>query len=292
MAELGQLEREAPLDRDACIFYTERYLRGQAWGLVDAQSLADRLWPALQNQNLRGEAAKQAVETAVWQDYATVLYDSCRRPQHPLSRQAWTELQGWLEKQARSRVSHENEREEVVQETMIRLHDAFENNGLAAPRALWAFALQTLRNTNIDRHRRRTTQKRDDSKTRSLEEHAEQRHHTAVRPLPVDALPGKRRLRPLEDTVINRDRRRQLDQFFERHLSSDLQLFVARSFFLENQTPAQIAALMQKTPHEVRMIKARVLRTLRALPPSEIDSLLEILGAPYGGEEEDHDAGS
>lgn len=282
----GQKEQ---LDFDACLFITARYMAAQNWQLIDARSLVERFWPDLQGRGLQGRQAQEAVERAVWQDYAALLYDSCRRAEDVRADRAWSELHHWMAQQARGIVGQAQEREDVVQEALISLHAAFQSDSLQAPRALWAFALQALRNTAISRHRLRATKKRGQDKVESLEENQERRQSTPPAQSPLTTEPGAPQLRPLEETVINRDRRRQLQAFFEQHLKSELQLTVARAFYLENQTPAEIAALLGKSPHEIRMVKSRIVRTLRSLPPPEMERLLSILDAPSDESQEDTD---
>ena len=289
MREDERPEEQAQLDFDACLFQTARYMEAQRWKLVDALSLATRFWPELQGRGLRGRRAREALETAVWQNYAEVLYDSCRQPHGADQERAWIELGRWLEEKARGRISHAQEREDVVQEALIRLHDAFEKDALRAPRALWTFALQALLGSSADRWRRRAAQKRGEDRAESLEANEERRDGRALRRQPLTAPPGEPSLRPLEDTVIDRDLRRQLEAFFEEHLKSELQLEVAMAYYLEGHTPAEIAALLHKTPHQVRMVKSRLVRALRALPEKETEQLLAILDAA-GDEEKDYDA--
>lgn len=262
---------------DECQFLVAGYLRAQGWTLIDARTLADRIWSDVGRLNLNGPEAANAVKTATWQHYAAVLYDCCRQADETRRELAWEELRQWLETRARAKIGNEAERQDVVQDTLIRLQALIARDGLQAPRALWALALKTLSNCSISRHRRQTAQKRGAGKVESLAPEGLRREGPGPRRPSLFEPPGDPPLRPLEDLVVNRLQRRQLDAFLAEHLSSDLQLAVARACFLDGLTPVEIAALLQKTPHEVRMVKSRAVRALRALPQVEKERLLSML---------------
>jgi DNA-directed RNA polymerase specialized sigma24 family protein len=81
----------------------------------------------------------------------------------------------------------------------------------------------------------------------------------------------------IEETTAMQDIRQKMQAFFRTYLTSDLQIQVAEAHFLDGLTPKEIAQLMGKHSHEIRMLKARVIQQLRSLPQEKRQILLEIL---------------
>ena len=56
MREVGNEGKQ--LDFDQCIFLTRRYLDAQGWELMDAETLAVRIWSELKGRGLSGKEAE------------------------------------------------------------------------------------------------------------------------------------------------------------------------------------------------------------------------------------------
>jgi DNA-directed RNA polymerase specialized sigma24 family protein len=78
--------------------------------------------------------------------------------------------------------------------------------------------------------------------------------------------------------VSDQEVRRQLRQFGLEHLPTELQRQVFEAHFLDGLTPAEIAGLLGKQPHEIRLIKARTVKKIKELSPTAMQQLLEIIG--------------
>lgn len=271
------------LDRTYCEYVVRAYLDGQGWSLVDPAELADAIWQDLQKQ---GAVGRETVETAVWDRYAALIHDHCRRPASAQHNPAWSELKAWLARQAPRITNDPRDQGEIVQEALIDLQKRLNESPLRAPRALWAYALATLRRKAIDLHRKRTAEKRGKGEVGSLEGLAaayQEEEGQGSWEESVQEVGRRPQERATERAVVDREVREQLKALFRKHISSSWQLHVAEAHFLDGLRPAEIAGLTGKTPHEIRMVKARAVRKLRSLPAVERQRLLEILA---GGEEE------
>jgi RNA polymerase sigma factor (sigma-70 family) len=218
------------------------------------------------------------VQTEVWQHYAIILHDYCRQSAGEDYQRAWVEVNDWLKKQVHRLVANRQEQEEVVQETLSELQDLLRQKPLQAPRAFFAYALQILRRKTIDLHRRRTAVKRGKNAVLSLEGIEESRSDDADITWEEKISADKEDQRGTERTVVDQEIRQQLLAFFHQHLTTELQRQVATAHFLDGLSPVEIAGLMGKQPHEIRLVKARVVQTLRGLPLDSRQVLLDILG--------------
>lgn len=171
------------------------------------------------------------------------------------------------------------DQQEIVQEALVDLQNRLDASPLDTPRALWAYALAVLKRQDVDLHRRRTAEKRGEGKVGSLEGLAAAQGDEEANNWEESLQEaGQRpRERSTERAVADREVREQLRAFFQEHLSSSWQLRVAEAHFLDALSPSEIAGLTGKTPHEIRMMKARAVRTLRNLPAAERQRLLDIL---------------
>ena len=253
-----------------------QYMQGQAWRLIDPQGLADQIWVDLADQDLSQVTVKQ-VQDQVWQRYAEVLHEACCQPPGDVHEQAWSELLQWLEKQVGYLSAAPKDTDRLIQEVVISLHEKLEKAPLKAPRALWSYSLQALNRKNIDLNRRDTAVKRGGGGELYLEELAAgdpdaDQHAWDEKKTTLGSEP-----RVTEKTVINREISHQVRAFFQAHLSTDLQRQVAEAHFLDGLSPRDIAQLMGKQPHEIRLVKARAVQKLRNLSPDECQALLEIL---------------
>lgn len=270
-------------DRTFCEYVVRAYLAGQGWSLVDAAELSDAIWQDLRG---KGPVGAQAVQTAVWEHYAVVIHDHCRRPASDQHDAAWSELKAWLARQAPKVNDDPRDQEEIVQETLIDLERRLDETPLHAPRALWAYALATLKRNDVDLYRKRTAEKRGEGKVGSLEGLAaayQEEEDAGSWEESLQAAGQRPGERSTERTVVEREVREQLQALFREYFSSEWQLRVAEAHFLDDLRPAEIAELTGKSPHEIRMVKARAVRKLRNLPADERERLLEILA---GAEEE------
>lgn len=252
-----------------------KYLDDQGWQIVDVPPLAQEIWQTLDGQNPSAQEATKFIGTQITLRYAVRLYEVCRQPTHPHFPRAWEELKTWLTKNAPLFTADPTEQDELVQETLIELHHRLPSDPLNAPRALWAYLLQIMRNKRTDHHRRATAVKRGDDTLLSVEELNE---NHAEGPTTWEETQGPQTdPRDTENQVTAQDVRIRLQTLFQTHLRSDMQIQVAEAHFLDGLSPQEIAELLGKRPHEIRMIKARIVQTLRELPPSVHQELLEIL---------------
>jgi len=264
------------IDKEYCASIVMQYMQGQEWRLIDPQDLTDQIWGDLTDQDLSQVTVKQ-IQDQVWQRYAEVLHEACCQPPGDMHEQAWFELLQWLEKKVGFLPATPKDTDRLIQEVLISLHEKLEKAPLKAPRAFWVFALQALKRKNIDLNRRDTAVKRGGGDELYLEElaagdpdvdqHAWEEKRTT---------PGSEP-RVTEKTVINREISHQVRAFFQAHLPTDLQRQVAEAHFLDGLSPRDIAQLMGKQPHEIRLVKARAVQKLRNLPSDEYQTLLEIL---------------
>jgi RNA polymerase sigma factor (sigma-70 family) len=277
------IEKEG-LNLAVCTHLVGQYLVAQSWQLVEPADLAEAIFVELGEQVLARETAVHAVQTQVWQRYAAILHQACCQPGTTTYERAWQELDGWLRRQRQHLPWHHEDREDVVQETLSDLQTQLAKKAIKAPRAFLMYALQALRNTARDMERRRTAVFRggdhDPLSWEALQE------ETSEEPVVQSELGGDSKTleRRVENTVSDHEVRAKLKTFFAQHLSSEQQLFVAELHFLDGLDPKEIAGLLHKQPHEIRMIKFRIVQTLRGLPASEQQKLLALLDQEAGGE--------
>ncbi len=269
-------------DYARCCQCVRQYLTAQGWQLADPLELASQIWQDLSAPLPSESTAVKAIQTQVWQRYAVFLHENCRQPGSDRCEQAWTELYRWLRQQAHRFTADRDEQDSLVQLAISDLQARLEQSPLKAPRALWAYALQTMRAKMIDEHRRRTAVMRGDGLELSLEEISAGQSGPAESDWEEHISDHETSERSVEDHVANEQVRQQLRDFFRTHLATDLQLRVAEEHFLNGLSPQEIARLLGKKPHEIRMIKARIVQTLHHLPPEAHRKLLDILGLPPG----------
>jgi RNA polymerase sigma factor (sigma-70 family) len=291
---------DQPLDYNECLYLVAQYLLAQDWKLIPPEELARKIWQELQRRSLSGEASTEAVQSLAWQHYAVLLHDHCRqstnifsnqetlsfsrndysRSSDDLSSQAWYELKKWLERQAKFLTPSPGEPEVIVQEALFDLHLRLSEGPLKAPRTFLVYVLQALRRKNIDVFRQQSARKRGDEFTVYLEEMGTNPSSSEDNQWEDNVQPQGNETRGMENKAIREDVRERLSAFFRVHLASSLQVQVAEMHFLEGLSPAEIARLMGKQPHEIRMVKARIINSLRELPPDSLKQLLNILGSP------------
>ena len=257
------------LSEAQCVATVAQYLLGQGWQLVSPTELGAQIWARLQGKGLAAAAATQPIQHEVWQLYGAILHDHCQQNHD----QAWTELTTWLQRQTPRLVNSPSEQEEAVQESVIALQRQLQEAPLNAPRAFFAFALQVLRRMVVDLHRRRTAVMRGGGNDLSLEEMGEESDNWEEQ---VAAPPEEGQ--SVEMHVANKEIRQQLQTFFRRHLPTELQWQVAEAHFLDGLSPVEIAALMGKPAHEIRLVKARIVQKLQNLAELDRQQLLAILG--------------
>jgi hypothetical protein len=248
------------------------YLLAQDWQLADDTQFAEAVVQAVGS-----EAPKSAVETQIWQQYAAILHDSCHQPNSESYQRAWYELDSWLRRQRQALPWQPQDQEEAIQETLAALQVQLEKKPLKAPRAFLVYALQTLRRTAIDGERKQTAVSRGgDQETLSWEALHEAGPDPLAAPMHAEVTQGSFERR-VEHTVSEREVHAKLKAFFSQHLKSDQQCLVAELLFLDGLHPKEIADLMHKEPHQIRMVKSRIVQTLRSLPPDEQQALLALL---------------
>lgn len=266
-----------PLDLPACTYLVAAYLLKQEWELVDPLALAQEIYQALAGQ-VRGDPT-ETVQTQTWQRYAAILHDACRQPGTAVYERAWWEVGHFLRQQAYQLAVAPDEREDVVQAALADLQSRLSQNGMDAPRAFLVYALNAARRKAIDVSRQRTAVFRGGGQNplswEALTEAAAERETAVPSAPPPSQGPPKRQV---ENSVSDREIRAQLKAFFRQHLSGEQQIVVADMLFLEGLSPREIAGLLQKRPHEIRMVKFRILQTLRGLSPTKKRQLLAILG--------------
>jgi len=264
---------DSPLNQAQVLLLVTQYMQAQDWQLIDATDFAEVIWQTI----VGGEVSQHIVETQIWQRYAAILHETCRRPLETAYQRAWFELDNWLRRQRHALPWQSEEQEEMLQETLAALQIKLEKEPLKAPRAFLVYALQTLRRTAIDRKRKETAVFRGgNEEIVSWEELHEDGPDLAAAPIQASAVPGSF-TRRVEHTVSEREIRAKLKAFFNQHLKSDQQILVAELLFLDDLSPKEIADLMHKEPHQIRMIKSRIVQTLRSLPPGEQQALLALL---------------
>jgi RNA polymerase sigma factor (sigma-70 family) len=255
-----------------CLYLIANYLKGQGWQLVEPRELAAQVWLRLQDRHLAGPAAEQIVQQETLQRYAVILHDCCRRPEESCYEQAWLELRQWLARRVQRLEPNPSEQDDLIQETLAALKPQLLKTPLQTPYTFLAYAAQAMQHKQIDLVRHQTSQRRDRSRQDSVEELEE------TKPFWESTISDQKAdWRTMEGAVSDAEVRRQLQDFFRRHLPTELQWQVAEAHFLDGLTPVEIAGLMGKRPHEVRMVKARVVEQLRNLPPAARQELLTIL---------------
>lgn len=268
------------LNRANCSQIVTHYLVAQGWQLIDPSVLADQLWHDFGTQNLTGPAAVKAMQNQVWQHYAMILHDACRQTDYTRREQAWAELQRWLQHQSRQLTSDPAEQETLAQDAVTDLQRHLSQTPLKSSRALWAYAMQTMRRKQIDEHRRRTAVMRGEGLELSLEELGDSQPDGEESDWEEKLASRTDSERSVEESVETEQIREQVRAFFQDHLPTELQRQVAEAHFLDGLTPQEIAAQLGKKPHEIRMVKARVAETLRTLPTEARRKLLSVLGDP------------
>jgi RNA polymerase sigma factor (sigma-70 family) len=267
-------DSETPLTQAACLDLVSRYLAGQGWELVGARDLTAEIW-----HNLGGAATESAVHTEILRRYAARLHDCCLQAETADYDRAWHELKVWLERRVGRLESHPGIRQETVQEALIALQLSLAQSSLQKPQAFLTFAFQTLRSRHIDLNRQQTAEKRDWRKTIPLEElgagHIKDKDG---RDWEEYLSASSRNWRTIERTVSDQEVRRQLLQFAQEHLPTDLQQMVFEAHFLDGLKPAEIGQLLGKQPHEIRLVKARIVKKIKNLPQLVVEQLLTILG--------------
>lgn len=267
------------MDLPQCEHLVAQYLLGQDWQLADPQALARAIWEDLTRQK-RPPAHPVAfvrLQTAFY--YAAVLHEALCAPPGERHDRAWDEVKAWLFKNIGRITADPLDQEEVVQETLIELHKRLPAHPLKAPRALWTFLLKTMRNRRTSLHRQESAIKRGGNALRSLEDLNDQEHL----PAPPAETPDP------ETNVTEQDLHQRLRAFFQKHLPTDLQRQVAEACFIEGHSPMDVAALLGKQPHEVRLVKTRIVQTLRSLPPEARRELYSLLRNLPPDEETGHE---
>lgn len=252
-----------------CVTVVAQYLLGQDWQLVSPSELGIQVWARLKERGVATVPTPQTIHQEIWQLYGAILHNNCYQNQN----RAWTELTTWLQCQAHHVTNFPPEQEEAVQETVIALQQQLQNAPLKTPRAFFAYALQVLRREVIDLHRRRTAVMRGEGAESSLEEISEEDDNWEEQ---ITAATNE--WQSVEMHVADKEIREQLENFFRRHLASQLQVEVAEAHFLDGLSPVEIAELMGKRPHEIRLLKARIVQKLQALNEEDRQQLLAILG--------------
>ena len=209
-----------------------------------------------------------------------IVHEACRQTDYARREQAWAELRRWLQHQARQLTSDPVEQDALAQDAVIDLQRHLNRSPLKSTRALWAYALQTMRRKQIDEHRRRTAVMRGEGLELSLEEIGSSQSGDEETDWEEKLSIRAESELSVEETVAAEQIRQQVQAFFQDYLPTELQRQVAVAHFLNGLTPQEIAEQLGKKPHEIRMVKARVVETLRTLPSEARRKLLSILGAP------------
>lgn len=265
------------IDYNECLFAITQYLVAQGWTLISAEELASQIYPDLQARGLSGQALKNAIQTLIWQRYAQVLHESCHDPNRPQFEQAWNELRKWIEEQIKFLSPPPHEPDVLLQETLLELHRRLLKSSLEKPVTFFVYCLQTLRTTSISLFRRQSAIKRGEKNTIYLEE-MEGDHSSEEDESWEDRLPApESETQSVENELANKDIRTRLSALFRAHLPTPLQVQVAEAHFLDGLSPVEIAQLMGKQPHEIRNIKARIVKTLQKLPEKARAELLELI---------------
>lgn len=263
-------ETETLLTQDQITDLVSRYLAGQGWELAVPEEMAEAIW-----KSLDGKTTQSAVLREIPRRYATLLHIHCQEKESAEHGMAWQEVKSYLEKTVGRLENHSPTQQEIIQETLIGLQQSLP---LQKPQAFLVFAFTTLRSKAIDLNRRQTAEKRDRRKTIPFEElGTKDDSEESDRHWEEYLRASKGIWRTIESTVSNQETRQQLLQFAQKHLPTDLQQMVFEAHFLNGLKPADIAPLLGKQPHEIRLVKARIVKKLKSLPPPEAEQLLEIL---------------
>ena len=265
---------DSPISKAQCTDLVARYLAGQGWQLAAPSQLADAIW-----EDSDRDATFASVRSEILRRYAIVLHDCCLQSEAADYERAWHELRLWLGKNAPRLESHPDTRQEIVQETLIALQRSLSQSPLQRPYSFLTYAFQTMSRQHIDWNRRQTAEKRDWRNTIPLEElDSNQEKDDNGRNWQEFLSASESNWRTIERTVSNQEVRQELLQFAQLHLPTDLQQQVFEAHFLDGLSPAEIARLAGKQPHEIRLIKARIVKKLRELSPETTEQLLDILG--------------
>lgn len=251
------------LDRHHCLLIVAQWLSTHDWQLASPEQLTDHFWQT--PMSLKG------IQDGIWQGYGVILHNCCCDPAGANYQRAWHELDQWLQKQMYKLPGTAQDHQEIAQESLISLQKQLTKEPLRQPRTLWAFVLQIARNQAIDLNRQRTTAKRGPEEEMPADEPDEAESWLEQKTL--DNSPHQ-----IEQAAGASISRQQLLTFFEALLPTRLQYQVAVMHFLDNLEPAEIAPLLDKKAHEIRLVKARIVETLRNLPPEKQQALLAILG--------------
>ena len=274
---------ENAIDQEKCVAIIAQYMARQGWDLLEPAELAESIWGDIADQDLSGHAAIERLHSQAWQHYAVILHDSCCQDKSRLYAQGWEELRDWLSKQVRYLSPAPDEPEVLVQETATDLHRTLKRSPLKSPRAFLAYALKALQRKNIDLNRQLMAYKRgNDDELYLAEMESDSFDDDSYRWDEIKDTQDSE-TRAMEASVATEEIKEQIRIFFRKHLSTSLQKQVAEAHFLDGLSPSGIAELMGKRPHEIRMVKARVVSKLRDLPPDVHRSLLDVLGAIDGG---------
>ena len=270
-----------PFDKSACDYFVSSYLSRQGWFLVDHFEFSNIIWCELQNLGEAKQVSAKKVQSLIWGTYSVVVYNGCCQTEGEYCEQTWEELNTWLTRRAERINPRSADPEVLAQETVAGLFSSLLQLTLE-PRTFLAYALQCLKNKNRDLHRRTNAAKRSAENTLYLEE-------MNANPSPDQALHWEDKIEslekstaPTEMSIETREQRQQIQAFFRVHLRSELQILVAEAHFLAGFSPAEIADQLGKYPHEIRLVKARVVKKLRNLPPEEKQQFLDIVGANPG----------
>jgi len=280
------------MDFPRCETLVTQYLLGQDWQLADARALALDIWQDLSGREQSVQDPVKFIQTQAALHYAVILHNLLSEPSSGPRERAWAELKTWLTKNAPLLATDSTAQDELVQETLIELHSKLAANPLNAPRALWGYLLQTMRHKRTDHHRRATAVKRGDDTLLSLEELNDEdadEQTSAWQETVAVANALRTDPRDIENQVTDQDLRARLQTLFRAHLRSEMQIQVAEAHFLDGLSPQEIAELLGKRPHEIRLIKARVVKILRALPPPARQELYEILEKFEGKKDSDNE---
>jgi DNA-directed RNA polymerase specialized sigma24 family protein len=269
---------ENSIDQEKCIAIVAQYMEKQGWGLLEPAELAENIWGDVADQNLSGQVAVERLQNQAWQRYAVILHNSCCQDESHLYAQGWEELRDWLCKQVQHLSPAPDEPEVLIQETATDLHQALRKSPLESPRAFLAYTLKALQRKNIDLNRKRTAHKRGNDDELYLAEMESNSHNDDGYHWDEIKDTQDSETRAMETSLATEEIKEQLRIFFRKHLSTSLQKQVAEAHFLDGLNPSGIAQLMGKRPHEIRMVKARVVSKLRGLPPDAQRSLLDVLG--------------
>lgn len=266
------------IDEAYTIELTGRYLAGQKWFLRSAEELGREVWQEVsQVAHLSAEQFKKRVEQGIWQKYGELLHNCCLDQTKVLYQPAWEEVAYFMStKIAPNLLSQPDQQQELVQNSLKKLQKKLETEPLNTPRTFLAYIVQVMTSGRVDLHRVQTAQKRGGEDGENYIEELEEK----------DAHWERRATNPgqsVENEVSELEIQQQLEQFFRQHLPTELQYKVAVAHFIEGLEPGEIASLLGKPAHEVRLVKARIVQKLRSLSEEERVRLYQILGVEKGG---------